>query len=173
MKVIDVEFNDINGGSFSVSAVKKVSSRYSNTEKINDILDHEISLGLEGLDCYKDFVGRVEAAKTELVDFLQKAKNEGKKVAGLGASTKGNVLLQYYGINQDLLPVIGDVNPDKHDSFTPGTLIPITSEEQVLNSNPDFLLILPWHFKKFFESNPKMKGRTLVFPLPRLTFVDV
>jgi NDP-4-keto-2,6-dideoxyhexose 3-C-methyltransferase len=69
--------------------------------------------------------------------------------------------------------MIGDVNPDKHDSFTPGTLIPITSEEQVLNSNPDFLLILPWHFKKFFESNPKMKGRTLVFPLPRLTFVDV
>jgi len=173
MRVIDVEFNDINGGSFSVSAVKKVSSRCSNIEKINDILDHEISLGLEGLDCYKEFAGRVEAAKAELVEFLQKAKNEGKKVAGLGASTKGNVLLQYYGINEDLLPMIGDVNPDKHDSFTPGTLIPITSEEQVLNSNPDFLLILPWHFKKFFESNPKMKGRTLVFPLPRLTFVDV
>jgi hypothetical protein len=173
MRVIDVEFNDINGGSFSVSAVKKVSSRCSNTEKINDILNHEISLGLDGLDCYKEFAGRVEVAKVELVEFLQKAKNEGKKVAGLGASTKGNVLLQYYGINEDLLPMIGDVNPDKHDSFTPGTLIPITSEEQVLNSNPDFLLILPWHFKKFFESNPKMKGRTLVFPLPRLTFLDV
>jgi len=173
MRVIDVEFNDINGGSFSVSAVKKVSSLCSNTEKINDILDHEISLGLDGLDCYKEFAGRVEVAKVELVEFLQKAKNEGKKVAGLGASTKGNVLLQYYGINEDLLPMIGDVNPDKHDSFTPGTLIPITSEEQVLNSNPDFLLILPWHFKKFFESNPKMKGRTLVFPLPRLTFLDV
>ena len=173
MRVIDVEFNDINGGSFSVSAVKKESSRCSNTEKIDDILDHEISLGLDGLDCYKRFVGRVEAAKAELIEFLQKAKNEGKKVAGLGASTKGNVLLQYYGINEDLLPVIGDVNPDKHGSFTPGTLIPITSEEQVLNSNPDFLLILPWHFKKFFESNPKMRGRTLVFPLPRLTLVDV
>jgi len=173
MRVIDVEFNDINGGSFSVSAVKKESSRCSNIEKINNILNHEISLGLEDLDCYKRFVGRVEAGKAELIEFLQKVKNEGKKVAGLGASTKGNVLLQYYGINEDLLPMIGDVNPDKHGSFTPGTLIPITSEEQVLNSNPDFLLILPWHFKKFFESNPKMSGRTLVFPLPMLTFADV
>ena len=173
MKVIDVEFNDVNGGSFSISAAKNDSSLQSNAEKITKILFREQKLGLDSLECYERFRSRVDSAKTDLVQFLQEAKNSGKKVAGLGASTKGNVLLQYFGINCDLLPVIGDVNSDKHDSFTPGTLIPIVSEEDVLKSNPDFLLILPWHFKQFFVSNPKMRGKTLVFPLPQLTFVDV
>jgi NDP-4-keto-2,6-dideoxyhexose 3-C-methyltransferase len=90
-----------------------------------------------------------------------------------GASTKGNVLLQYYGIDENLLPAIGDVNEDKFGKFTPGSLIPIISEADVLKRKPDYLVVLPWHFRDFFLSNPKMKGLTLVFPLPELTIVEL
>ena len=94
-------------------------------------------------------------------------------MVGLGASTKGNVLLQYFGIAPELLPVIGEVNPDKFGSFTPGTLIPIASETEVLSSEPDYLLVLPWHFRDFFVRHPAFKGRKLVFPLPQLEIVSV
>jgi NDP-4-keto-2,6-dideoxyhexose 3-C-methyltransferase len=99
--------------------------------------------------------------------FLHEAKLNGKKVCGLGASTKGNVLLQYYGINDSLISAIAEVNPDKFGSFTPGTNIPLLPEEEVLNSNPDYLLVLPWHFRSFFEQLPILRGRKLVFPLPK------
>jgi len=103
--------------------------------------------------------------------FLTTARQEGKRVCGLGASTKGNVLLQYFGIDEQLLFQIGEVNEDKFGSYTPGTLIPLVPEAQVLESNPDYLLVLPWHFRAFFESLPSMKGRTLVYPLPDFEIV--
>ena len=82
-------------------------------------------------------------------------------------------MLQYYGIDENLLPAIGDVNEDKFGKFTPGSLIPIISEADVLKRKPDYLVVLPWHFRDFFLSNPKMAGRTLVFPLPELTIVEL
>ena len=114
-----------------------------------------------------------EIQKNKLIKFLEDAKKAGKEVYGLGASTKGNVLLQYYGINEDLLPAIGDVNEDKFGKFTPGSLIPIISEADVLKRKPDYLVVLPWHFRDFFLSNRKMTGLTLVFPLPELTVVKL
>lgn len=171
LKVLDVEFNDVNGGSFSISAAKVGSAHQPNTEWLNKILADEQALGLDTTRAFDDFKIRVESARKELMGFLTKAKQEGKRVCGLGASTKGNVLLQYYGIDEQLLPQIGEVNEDKFGSYTPATMIPLVPETQVLESNPDYLLVLPWHFRSFFELLPSMRGRTLVFPLPSFEIV--
>ncbi len=173
LKVLDVEFNEVNGGSFSITAAKLNSKRRVNTEWLEKILEDEVALGLDTARAFDAFKTRVEEARAALTDFLEEAKRSGKTVCGLGASTKGNVLLQYFGINDKLVREIGEVNEDKFGSFTPGTLIPLVPEKQVLASNPDYLLILPWHFRNFFESLPAMKGRTLVFPLPKLEIVKI
>lgn len=126
----------------------------------------------DSLEGFAQFAARVDSARTELRNFLVEAKRSGKRVVGLGASTKGNVLLQYFGLGPDLLPVIAEVNADKFGSFTPGTLIPIAPESEVLAASPDYLLVLPWHFREFFVRHPAFKGRKLLFPLPRLEIVE-
>jgi len=171
LKVLDVEFNDVNGGSFSVTAAKSSSKRCANLELIEKVLSEEQALGIDNLSIWEGFRGRVEGAKRDLVQFLEDAHRNGKRVCGLGASTKGNVLLQYFGINTRHLEAIGEVNKDKFGAFTPGTLIPLVAEDEILASNPDYLLVLPWHFRDFFLRLPKLRGRTLVFPLPRLEVV--
>jgi NDP-4-keto-2,6-dideoxyhexose 3-C-methyltransferase len=173
LKVLDVEFNDINGGSFSITAAKATSQWIPKSDWLRSILVEETALGLDGVEVFNDFKRRVDVARSALMDFLEEAKRAGKSVCGLGASTKGNVLLQYYGIDASLLREIGEVNEDKFGAFTPGTLIPLVSERQLLASDPDYLLVLPWHFRAFFESLPAMKGRTLVFPLPTFEMVRV
>lgn len=172
LKVLDVEFNDVNGGSFSITCAKVGATYEPNLDKLNQILADETKFGLDTTEAFDAFKVRVEQARNDLMNFLNEAKSEGKRVCGLGASTKGNVLLQYYGITQDLISEIGEVNGDKFGSFTPGTLIPLTPEAEVLASNPDYLIVLPWHFRKFFESLPSMKGRKLVFPLPKFEIVN-
>jgi len=173
LKVLNVELNDINGGSFSITAAKKASSYKINERLILNMLKKERAMGLDDIEVFTSFFDRVEVQKTKLLTFLEEAKKVGKITYGLGASTKGNVLLQYYGINEDQLPAIGDVNEDKFGKFTPGTLIPIISEAEILKRKPDYLLVLPWHYRNFFLSNPKMKGFTLVFPLPELTIIEL
>jgi len=171
LKVLDVEFNDVNGGSFSITAAKKASDLQPKTIKLEQILADEKAMGLDTTEAFDSFKVRVEEARIALMNFLNEAKTSGKRVCGLGASTKGNVLLQYYGIDSNLVESIGEVNSDKFGSFTPGTLIPLVSEAELLKSNPDYLLVLPWHFRAFFESLPAMKGRTLVYPLPKFEIV--
>jgi NDP-4-keto-2,6-dideoxyhexose 3-C-methyltransferase len=173
MRAIDVEFNDINGGSFSITAAKKSSHLPVNYEKLAEIEKSESIIGLNGLDVYRDFVDRIKSVEEELMTFLTQAKSEGKRVCGLGASTKGNVLLQYFEIDSNLVESVGEVNPDKFGCFTPGTLIPMIDEKEVLKSRPDYLLVLPWHFRNFFLNLPALKGMTLVFPLPKLELVHI
>ena len=92
-------------------------------------------------------------------------------VAALGASTKGNVLLQYCGFTAEDISMVGEVNAEKFGAYTPGTEIPIVPESELLARNPDYLLVLPWHFRRFFLQADKFKGRQLVFPLPRVEVV--
>ena len=82
-------------------------------------------------------------------------------------------MLQYCGVTKSYVESIGEVNPDKFGAVTPGTGIPILAEATILDSNPDYLLVLPWHFRSFFIKNELYKGRTLVFPLPKLEVVEV
>ena len=173
LKVLDVEFNDINGGSFSITAAKKDAKHQPNTAVLDKILADEVELGLDGLAVWEDFNSNIEREREALMSFLKDAKSQGKTVYGLGASTKGNVLLQYYNIDETLIEGIGDVNSDKFGSFTPGTLIPIESEQNVLAKEPDYLVILPWHFRPFFLQLPSMKGKKLVFPLPKFEIVEL
>jgi hypothetical protein len=175
LKIIDVEFNNVNGGSFSVVAALKDSEIIPNHEAINQILKNEKNLKLDTASPYDEFKKRVDREQKRFMDFLIEAKQSGKRVCGLGASTKGNVLLQYYGINSELISEIGEVNEDKYGSYTPGTMIPLVNEDKILESNPDYLVVLPWHFKDFFIQIEKFKnkGFKLVFPLPEFHIVDV
>ncbi len=172
LKVLDVEFNEVNGGSFSVTAVKLVSKRKANTDFLNKIIIDENALGIGNPYAFEEFKKRVTTQRLQLMKFLRNCKASGKLVCGLGASTKGNVLLQYYGIDESLISVIGEINKDKYGAFTPGTLIPLMPEEDVLQANPDFLLVFPWHFREFFMQLPSLKGKKLVFPLPNFEIVQ-
>ena len=169
-QIIDVEFNDVNGGSFSIT-VKKGAKGSEILPKIEAILQREINLGYDTLAPFIAFAARTKEAKIALVDFVAQAKREGKLVAALGASTKGNVLLQYCGFTERDLPFIGEVNQEKFGCFTPGTWIPIISETELLAKKPDYLIVLPWHFRAFFVTNPKFSGTQLVFPLPQLEII--
>ena len=168
LEVKSVEFNDVNGGSFSVSVGHK-NSLHPVDPTVNEILSKEAKINL--LDEFREFKSRVEKSKSATLELLNKIQGEGKKIFGLGASTKGNVLLQYYGIDSNLIECIGDVNPNKYGSETPGTSIPIISEDRALEGNADYYIVLPWHFKEFFLTSEKFKGRTLIFPLPELSIV--
>ena len=166
-KILDVEFNDVNGGSFSMT-VAKSSHPATASALVEETLGLEREAGLDALEPYREFAERSLGAKVALLDFIRKAKSEGKTVAGLGASTKGNVLLQYCGITEREIPCIGEVNAQKVGCLTPGTWLPIIAEKELLQRNPDYLLVLPWHFKQFFMTHPAFRGRNLVFPLPSL-----
>lgn len=167
LEVVDVELNDVNGGSFSFVAQRK-GGPLQRSAAVDELMDRERKLGLDDLDTYRQFAARVDAHRDELLAFLAKAKREGKRVAALGASTKGNVLLQYCGLTPEDIEAIGEVNPDKFGSYAPGTNIPIRDEAEVLASRPDYLIVLPWHFRCFFEAQPRYADHRLVFPLPKL-----
>jgi NDP-4-keto-2,6-dideoxyhexose 3-C-methyltransferase len=170
LRIIDVEFNAINGGSFSL-IVAKEAANYPESPLVAKVLNDEVALGLDSLHPYQEFAERVAESRTALCSLLMEAKERKKTVAALGASTKGNVLLQYCNVTNNDLRYIGEVNRDKFGCVTPGTHIPIVSEEEVLASNPDYLLVLPWHFRPFFIEHPKFAGLNLVFPLPELEIV--
>jgi hypothetical protein len=167
-KILDVEFNDVNGGSFSIT-VAKHSGGADVAPAVQKILDAERAKGLDTLLPYREFAQRIAHSKQELLGFIAKAKAEGKSIAALGASTKGNVLLQYCGLSVADIAFVGDVNSDKYGAYTPGSWIPIIPEDELLKKNFDYLIVLPWHFRVYFKNSPKLKGSNLVFPLPYLT----
>lgn len=168
--IVDIEFNDANGGSFSVTAAKSTSGM-SESQEVARILADEQARGLDTLAPFEDFAARTVQSRDELRAFLAQAKAEGKTVAALGASTKGNVLLQYCGITTGDIAEVGEVNPDKYGAMTPGTYLPILDESDVLAHGHDYHLVLPWHFRRHFLANSAYSGRTLVFPLPTLQVV--
>ncbi len=166
-KIVEVEFNKVNGGSFSVTVLK------SNREleifpQVQKILDEEHLKKLDTLVSYQAFAQRVAQAKHALITFIAASHAEGKTVAALGASTKGNVLLQYCGLTTKEIECVGEVNTEKYGCYTPGTWIPIIPEEELLAKEFDYLIVLPWHFKDFFVMNKKFSKSKLVFPLPQL-----
>ncbi len=170
-KIISVTLNDTNGGSFCISLAKK-ESRYPEAQlEMKMLFTEEADMGLSTDRPYQEFTQRVSAHKTDLEEFFATTNRKGQKVLGYGASTKGNVLLQYCGISKAELPYIAEVNQDKFGCFTPGTLIPIISEKEAREMKPDFFFVLPWHFRKGIIEREKAfleNGGKLVFPLPRI-----
>jgi hypothetical protein len=172
LKIVDVEFNDVNGGSFSVVAAKR-SADLAESPSVAQALRTEAGLGLDMLRPYQEFAARTMHSRAALQEFVAEARRSNRTIAALGASTKGNVILQYCRLGETDIAGIGEVNEDKCGSFSPGTLIPIRPENEILASRPDYLLVLPWHFRTFFLENQKFQGRKLVFPLPTLEVCDV
>ena len=169
-KITEVEFNDINGGSFSV-VVTKSRRNLTTAPSVQKIIDNEHAKGLGTPIPYQAFAERVAKTKHNLLKFIETARAEGKSIGALGASTKGNVLLQYCGLTAMEVEYIGEVNPEKFDCYTPGTWIPIIPEQELLIKNPDYLIVLPWHFRQFFVANKKFSNMSLVFPLPMVEVV--
>ena len=175
LKIVDIDFNDTNGGSFRVTAAKK-DSLYSVSPKVELALISENIGGYNNCEVFDTFGLVIDVCKKNLLDFFAKCKADGKKVLGYGASTKGNVLLQYFGITTDEIECIAEVNEDKFGRVTPGTCIPIVSEEEAKKMNPDYFLVLPWHFKNnILEKESryiKESGCRFVFPLPNFTIEE-
>jgi NDP-4-keto-2,6-dideoxyhexose 3-C-methyltransferase len=171
-EIVDVELNDINGGSFSVT-VAKAARGDRESARVGELLTRERAGGFAGLDVYAAFARRVTNSRDQLKTFVADARAAGKTVAALGASTKGNVILQYCGFGPDDIVAIGEVNEEKFGGFTPGTGIPIVSEAELIAREPDYLIVLPWHFRDtFVRKRASLRGKTrLVFPLPSLEIV--
>ena len=174
LKILKVEINDVNGGSFAVTVSKKKSAYEPDTESVQSIMAAEEEAGLGTLKPYEEFRERVFRHREELIEMLQTLKQQGAKVLGYGASTKGNVILQLCGVTREIIPFIAEVNPEKFGALTPGTLIPIISEEEAQAMHPDFLLAMPWHFRTNLlarEAAFLARGGKMIFPLPKIEIV--
>lgn len=172
LKIIDVSFNNTNGGSLIVYASKKNSNLKVNDNKIKKVLKKELYSGYLKDKYWINFRNKIKNYSNVFNKFLLKAKKNKSIIIGLGASTKGNVLLQYLNIKSNQILAIGEVNKDKYFKFTPGTNIPIIPEDKALSLNADYYIILPWHFKDFFLKNKKFKNKKLVFPLPKFEIIQ-
>jgi len=175
LKVVDLEFNDVNGGSFSVTAAPRASRHAEATELVERTLRKEDELLLAADRTYRDFAGRAADHKRALVGLLRDLKQQGKKVFGYGASTKGNVLIQYCGIDPQLVSCIAEVNEDKFGAFTPRSLIPIVSEAEARRQKPDYFIVFPWHFRAGILKREEAflrGGGQFIFPLPRIDIVS-
>ena len=169
-KIIDAKFNKINGGSFAITVAKKSSKHADCGNAVTAILDDEATKGLGKLAVYQQFNRHVREHAERLTSFIRDANSRKKTVFGLGASTKGNVILQYCGFSEEDIKFIGDVNSEKFGCYTPGTGIPIISEGEAIRRHPNYFLVLPWHFRSHFMNHRQKYGdSTLVFPLPELT----
>lgn len=163
LHINDVSFNNINGGSFRITVSKK-----SNNFDVSIYTKNE-----EKLD-FNSFRTNCERIRKNLKELLVSAKKNGKVICGYGASTKGNVILQYCGIDNTLIDCIAERNPFKYGKYTPSTLIPIKSEEEVRKMQPDYLLVLPWHFRDEFvirEREYTKRGGKIIFPLPNIIVI--
>jgi hypothetical protein len=175
LKIIDIVVNSVNGGSFAVTACKKNNCTLPVNNTIIDwMLTQEIRMGLDKLDTYKNFEERVFHHRSDLTRLVRGLVKDGKNILGYGASTKGNVLLQFCKFTDKDIIAIADVNPDKYGSYTPGTGIPIVSEDDAKILMPDYYLVLPWHFKDEIirrESKFLANGGKLIFPLPEIEII--
>ena len=174
LKLLDVQMNSINGGSFAVTASKKLSKYKPNDTIINWLLEEEINMKLNTIHPYKEFSERVYSHRLSLKKLINDLVKDGKKIFGYGASTKGNVMLQYCNFSQNEIQYIAEVNEDKFGKFTPGSKIPIISQSDANKLNPDYYLVLPWHYRNSILEREKdfiNKGGKFIFPFPYIEIV--
>jgi SAM-dependent methyltransferase len=174
LRVFNVELNDLNGGSFRVYVKHKNCRKYPVSENVNNLREHEEKAKLDDYKTYVEFAKRIHDLKAKTYCFIKKEVEKGKKVYLYGASTKGNTLLQFYGLNNKLIKAAAERNPRKWGKMTIGTQIPIISEEQARREKPDYFLVLPWHFIKEFREREKDyfdAGGKFIVPLPKFEII--
>ena len=173
LKIFHHEYNNINGGS-SRYYICHQEANYKLTQNIREVLLKERKIGLHKEKTYKFFFKKILKEKAKLRRLIKKIKDKKLTIHGYGASTKGNVLLQFYGIENKDINYIADRNPLKYSLFTPGTKMKIISESHSRKLKPDYYLVLPWHFKKEIlvrEREIRKKGTKFIFPLPKVKVV--
>jgi hypothetical protein len=171
---VEVLMNSTNGGSFAVTAVKGKSSYPRETKIIDWLLAEEERMGLGTSAPFLAFAERVFHHRESLRRLVLSLRNDGKRILAFGASTKGNVILQFCGFGPNEIEAVVDVNPAKLGRFTPGSGIPILSEEDGKKRNPDYYLVLPWHFRDFIlrkEAPYLARGGRMIFPMPEIEIV--
>ena len=184
-KIMDCQLNDINGGSFRVYAMKDTGNiKTFGTQphrdickfRVESLLEYEKTLELDSTKTWMEFFDRINGLKEITLDFIKNEKAKGKVIWGYGASTKGNTLLQYFGLNATLIDGIAERSPYKFGLKTVGTGIPIHSEDEMRKANPDYLLVLPWHFISEFVDRERdflINGGKFIVPCPKFEIIGI
>jgi SAM-dependent methyltransferase len=177
LRVFRIAFNDINGGSIRCYTTHANSTKHGTADDarlLSATRQAEFELALDTDAPYRAFQQRVDKQRDELTALVRKLVSEGKRIHLYGASTKGNTILQFCGIDHTLIECAADRNPDKDGARTLGTDIPIVSEEKSRALKPDYYLVLPWHFRDEFVEREKAMlagGCAMIFPLPKVEIV--
>jgi hypothetical protein len=181
--VVDCELNDVNGGSFRIYMRKKTASpalfasapyRDVAEMRVEGIRALEEKMNLKDPQTYLQFFEEIKELKRGTVEFIEKARAEGKTIWGYGASTKGNTLLQWYGLTEKHIHGIAERSEIKYEKKTAGSNIPIFSEEHVRSNRPDYMLVLPWHFInefKYREREYLENGGAFIVPCPKFEII--
>lgn len=179
----DVELNNTNGGSIRIYCQKDISNekRFKTPAdleiakvRVESILRWEECEGYNSPEKYLDFFKKIQSLKEKVTHFIRSERAEGKKVWGYGASTKGNTMLQYFGLKNDDIEYIAERQELKHGLRTIGTNIPICSEASMREEKPDYLLVLPWHFISEFKEREReylASGGKFIVPCPKFEIV--
>jgi SAM-dependent methyltransferase len=171
LTIFDVQELPTHGGSLRIYAQHAKRGARPIEPRVARVLEHESKAGLTRLDGYRQFAAQVEETKRRLLEFLIEAKRAGRRIAGYGAPGKGNTLLNYCGIRTDFIDYVVDRNPYKHGKFLPGTHIPIFAPQQIAETRPDYVLILPWNLQdEIMEQLAYIRewGAKFVIPIPTL-----
>lgn len=175
LELIEVQFNRVNGGSFSVTAGRR-GSPFRPRHALNEwFVGREKRLGLDREGPFLRFAERVFEHRAELVGLLDTLRVEKASVMGYGASTKGNVLLQFCGFTSADIEAIAEVNSAKFGHVTPGSGVPIVSEDEMRERRPDYLIVFPWHFRDGIiarEEEYLRRGGRMIFPLPQIEILS-
>jgi hypothetical protein len=168
-EVFDIEERELNGGSFRTYIAIKGKRKISRA--VAKMARYEKRLKLNNKKIYLEFAKRIKNNKQKLLNFIKNKKKKGKLIYLYGASTRGNTLLQYFELDNKLIEKAVERNPEKWGKIIASVGIPIVSEEQARKETPDYMLVLPWFFRKEFlkrESSYLKRGGHFIFPLPRL-----
>lgn len=171
LRLFDVEELPTHGGSLRVYACHAEDAINPVSKRVTELRNREVKVGFYRLEHYFTFGEQVKETKRKLLEFLIKAKREGKSIAGYGAPGKGNTLLNYCGIRTDFIDYTVDRNPYKQGKFLPGTHIPIFDPKQISHTKPDYVLILPWNFKDEIMTQMSFIqewGGKFVVPIPEV-----
>ncbi len=177
MKIVRATLNEVNGGSIRCFAAHESCFKYTTKEHVDEIESlrrKEFDVELDTNKPYRDFQDRINKHREELSGLVKRLKKEGKRIHIYGASTKGNTMLQFCGIDNTLIDYAAERNQAKYGARTLGTDIPIISEAESRALRPDYYLVLPWHFKREFlerENQTILSGTRLIFPLPNIEII--
>jgi 2-polyprenyl-3-methyl-5-hydroxy-6-metoxy-1,4-benzoquinol methylase len=171
LELFDVEELSTHGGSLRIFAKHAEDSTKIVSENVNVLLDKELSRGFNRIAYYENFQNKADQIKYNILQFLLKQKEDGRKVAAYGAAAKGNTLLNYCGIKKDLIAFVVDASPYKQGKYLPGSHIAVVNEEEIKKYKPDYVFILPWNLKEeIMEQIAFIRkwGGKFVVPIPKV-----